>query len=68
MTATEAFALVARASFSPFTEADWMGFSGVRSENPLIAEIDDLLLVLDDNHLSVISPNGEETVFVLAGL
>lgn len=67
MTGSEAFALVARAQFEAFSELDFDAFSGVQSDNPQIATIDDLILVLDGNVLSVVTPD-EEFVFILAGL
>lgn len=68
MTGSEAFALVARATFEPFNEFDFETFSGVETENPLIAEIDDLVLILDGNVLEVIHNHRDSERFILAGL
>jgi hypothetical protein len=66
MNAFEAFALVARARFEPFTEADWEAFCGCVTETPQIAEVDGFTLILDGDVLSVTdSEFGEENVFRL---
>ena len=65
MTAAEAFALVARAQFEPFTEADWNAFCGCETENPMIAYVDDFTLVMEDDTLSVTDAEGYENLFFL---
>ena len=49
--AAVAFRLVATATFRPFTKIDWMAFAGCESENPMIAELPDLFIVIDGDKL-----------------
>ncbi len=49
MTRENALALIAQLQFRPFSKADWQSFAGAESENPLIAENDEYLVVLDGN-------------------
>lgn len=53
MTRESALALVATLQFRPFSKADWMSFSGCNTDNPLIAETDELLVILDGNELEI---------------
>jgi hypothetical protein len=53
MTPSQILALVARARFEPFTETDWDAFAGCSSENPLIAEVDHYILIIDGAEIQV---------------
>jgi hypothetical protein len=44
---------IATNGFRLFTEADWSSYSGAHGESPLIAEIDDAVIVADDQGFSV---------------
>ena len=48
MTAAEAFMMIARTQFAPFTESDYYGFQGIESENPMLGEFDGWVIVIDD--------------------
>ena len=43
----EALQIIARLSFSPFTEMDWMAWSGCESANPMICETDEFTVIID---------------------
>jgi hypothetical protein len=58
LTLAEALGLVASLEFRPFGEADYRGFSGVESENPMIAENEDFYVVLDGERVEFLSMNG----------
>lgn len=53
MTPEKALALVASLQFRPFEKADWMSFSGCNTDNPLIAESDEYLVIVDGNEIEV---------------
>jgi hypothetical protein len=53
MNAATAFRMLALTKMNPFTEADWMAFGGCVSENPLIGEFDEFVLVLDGDELEI---------------
>jgi hypothetical protein len=65
MNALEAFALVSRARFEPFTKGDWDAFCGCQSAKPQIAQVDELTLILDGAYLSVVDAEGDEFIFRL---
>jgi hypothetical protein len=46
--------LVATLKFEPFTKSDYMAFSGVTSEHPMIAYTDDLTIIVDGEEIEVI--------------
>jgi hypothetical protein len=60
MTREQALMLVATTEMKPFTKADWMSYSGCETENPLIGEFDDFLIVLDGNELEIFPIASEE--------
>jgi hypothetical protein len=39
--------------FRPFTKNDWMAFQGCESPDPLIAETEDGLIILDGNTMTI---------------
>ena len=47
MTAAEAFLIIARTQFRPFTEADYFGFQGIESETPMLGEFEGWSVVID---------------------
>lgn len=49
MTPTEAMLLIAKAEFKPFTKADYESFNGVESDNPMLGEYEDWVIVIDGN-------------------
>jgi hypothetical protein len=51
MTAAEALLLLARTEMKPFDKGDYMAFGGVSSDNPLIGENGDWLIILDGDEL-----------------
>lgn len=54
----EALSLIATLSFRPFSDSDYCGWSGVESENPLIAENDEFVCVIDGEIVEFVSMNG----------
>ena len=46
-------------NFRPFTESDYFGFAGVESPVPLIAETDELIVIIDGQRCEVFDENGE---------
>jgi hypothetical protein len=58
LTLVEALGLIATLTFRPFDESDYYGFSGVESENPMLAENDEWLVILDGFNVEFISSNG----------
>lgn len=63
MTRESALALVARLQFRPFSKADWMSFSGCNTDNPLIAETDELLVIVDGNEIEIFPHDDENGSF-----
>lgn len=59
MNAATALALLAQTEMKPFTKADWMSFAGAETENPLIGENGDFLLVLDGTILEIFEADNE---------
>jgi hypothetical protein len=45
--ATEALKLMAKAQFRPFDDADWNSWSGCETDEPMIAEIDEVTIIID---------------------
>ena len=54
MTRETALLLLATTTMEPFTKADWMSFSGCNTENPLIGETDEWVIILDGNELEIL--------------
>lgn len=54
MTREQALMLVATTQMRPFTKADWMGFSGCETENPLIGETDEWVVIVDGNFIEIL--------------
>jgi hypothetical protein len=55
--AVDALKLIATAQFRPFTDADWQGFAGCETADPQIAEVGDMVVIID----------GDEVTFNLFG-
>jgi hypothetical protein len=55
LTAVKAFRLLALATMRPFTKDDWHAFAGCESREPLIGEVEDTVLILDDQTLLVLT-------------
>ena len=53
-TKAEALRLVAQLQFREFTQRDHMTFQGCDSDNPLIAETDDLFIIVEQSSHIVI--------------
>jgi hypothetical protein len=48
----EALKFIATATFRPFTEIDWMGWQGCNSDNPMIAEVEELVIIVDGDEVT----------------
>ena len=44
---TEALLMVARSTFRPMADVDYYGYAGAESENPMIAESGDYVIIID---------------------
>ena len=69
MTRETALALIATTKFAPFTKADFMAFGGVETENPLIGESDEWLIIIDGNlvdFLPIDPIDGKDNPFTLS--
>ena len=54
MTREQALMLVATTQMKPFTKADWMCYSGCETENPLIGETDEWVVIVDGNEIEIL--------------
>ena len=54
MNRENALMLVATTEMKPFTKYDWMSFSGCESENPLIGETDEWVIIVDGNEIEIL--------------
>lgn len=54
MTREYALVLVATTEMKPFTKADWMAYSGCETENPLIGETDEWVVIVDGNEIEIL--------------
>lgn len=61
MTREFALSLIAEIQFRPFDKHDFMAFSGVDTENPLIGENDEYLVILDGNIVDVFVMDKDES-------
>ena len=52
---SEVLRLIASVKFREFDENDRMGFQGCESENPMIGENDDYLVILDGNVVCILT-------------
>jgi hypothetical protein len=59
MNATQALLLIARTEFSPFTETDWMAFSGCESANPLIGYNGSYTIILDGDCVNILAEDDD---------
>lgn len=53
MKASAVFALLAQAQFRPFTQSDWYCYAGCESASPMIADIHEFTLIIDEDLLYV---------------
>jgi hypothetical protein len=67
MTQAQALELARSATFRAFELDDYDTFSGVESAFPVIAEVDEFILVLDGFTLEVINEHGDYQSFDLRG-
>jgi len=47
-----ALKLIATLSFRPFTDMDWNSWSGCESAEPMIAETDDFVVIIDGDNVT----------------
>ncbi len=57
-TKAEALKLVAQLQFREFTHMDNMTFQGCDSDNPLIAETDDVFVIIDGEAICILPVEG----------
>ena len=55
-TKAELLDLMVKTTFRAFTEADWWGFAGCETENPLIGEYNDFTIVIDGEMINIVHP------------
>ena len=55
--AAEALKLMAKVQFRPFDDSDWMGWAGCESAEPMIAETDDITVIIDGETVTFNSYN-----------
>jgi hypothetical protein len=55
----ELLVLIAKTKFRPFDKYDYMAFSGVESDNPLIAETDEYTIVIDGHIVNMLYSEDE---------
>jgi hypothetical protein len=51
---TELLKIVTYSNFRPFNKGDYMTFSGVTSDNPLITETDQYTIVIDGHIINMV--------------
>ena len=56
-TAAAALKLMAKVQFRPFDDSDWMGWAGCESAEPMIAETDDITVIIDGETVTFNSYN-----------
>lgn len=64
-TKAEALRLVAQLQFREFTQRDHMTFQGCDSDNPLIAETDDLFIIVDHQEICILPSDGNDDNYQL---
>lgn len=64
----EALRLIATATFHPFGESDWYSFQGCKTENPMIAETEQYLIILDGDEVTFGTDEGYWFEFKLNSL
>jgi len=60
MNAVTVMNLIAQTEMKPFTEADYMAFGGCESDNPLIGENGDFLIIIDGNNIEVFEADSDK--------
>jgi len=50
----EMLALIGNSVFRPFNKADWYSFAGCESDNPLICESEEYVIVIDGELINMI--------------
>ena len=58
-TQAELLGVMAQTTFTAFTEADWWGFSGCESANPLIGYYNDFTIVIDGDMINIVHSEDE---------
>ena len=53
MNATTALLMVAKTEFRPFNEIDYDSFAGVTSDNPMVGEYEDYVIVIDGDVIQI---------------
>lgn len=62
-----ALMLIAQTTFHPFTNADYQTYGGVESDNPMIGETEDYLIIIDGNLIQFHDMQGDFVNFTLLG-
>lgn len=57
VTAIDALKFMATLTFRPFDDSDWMGWAGCESAEPMIAETDDITVIIDGETVTFNSYN-----------
>ncbi len=65
ITQADVLRLVATSPFRKFIKLDYECFAGVESDNPMISENDEFVLVLDGNVVSYFDYDGDNLMFIL---
>ena len=60
MTAVEILRLVATVNLRPFNQYDWMAFAGCESDEPMIANVGDMVVIVDGDMITVTDAEGEQ--------
>lgn len=58
MNASTALLMVAKTEFRPFTLGDWDAFSGCNSDNPMIGESGNNLIIIDGDEIHIQDDEG----------
>lgn len=64
----EALKAIAKSEFRPFNENDWDSYSGCESAEPLIAELEDFVIVIDGDEVYFEDETGDYILFSLEEL
>lgn len=59
MNASTALLMVAKTKFEPFSASDFDAFSGVNSDNPMIGEYKDYLIIIDGEVIEITDQMGD---------
>ena len=64
---SEALLLIAQTTFHPFTKADYQTYGGVESDNPMIGETEQYLIIIDGELIQFHDMEGDFLSFYLKG-